>query len=546
MLITRAESGLARLDFQYNTILVKRVKKIPGKRFNPHPLGGYWTAPIDGLKKAVQNRVLSPGYLWPELLSIVPNNLFNSLSVEVKADRLRIKGGENIETLLKSLFDLCSYEYEIEKESAIGSLVKIYQTGEAFIVVFPKGLYKRITSFLRYFQFAFYKEYDDIVQPEPTLELSLHGFTPRSYQQKACSMIMNGDIPNRATLVMATGAGKTILSATITSQIKVPTIFYTYSLDLLEQTVRVYEEALGVKIGKIGGRSFSIEPITVASIQTVYSCIGKTDKRAVKLFDYLSTVKAQFIDEGHMLGAETIYAVAGLTDPYYSYALTATPYREDGKEIYIEAASGPSVELITEEELMQGGYILPVEVEIYPIKHYPTRVKRYKALYDKEIVDHWERTRSVVKAARKYADKQVIILVKDIVHGNKFSELLRAPFVHGNTPSKERTEALQDFKDKKFNLLIASSILKQGVDIPEAEVLILAHGGASYVELIQKVGRVRRPAPGKKAGIVVDFYDEIQPLKEDDVFRAQSQKRIAFYQEKGYRITFHGEGVVSY
>ena len=118
--------------------------------------------------------------------------------------------------------------------------------------------------------------------------------------------------------------------------------------------------------------------------------------------------------------------------------------------------------------------------------------------------------------------------------------------MHGTTPSKERTEALQDFKDKKFNLLIASSILKQGVDIPEAEVLILAHGGASYVELIQKVGRVRRPASGKKAGIVVDFYDEIQPLKEDDVFRAQSQKRIAFYQEKDYRITFHGEGVVSH
>lgn len=44
MLITRTEAGLARLDFQYNALLVDRVKKIPGRRFNEHPLGNYWTA----------------------------------------------------------------------------------------------------------------------------------------------------------------------------------------------------------------------------------------------------------------------------------------------------------------------------------------------------------------------------------------------------------------------------------------------------------------------------------------------------------------------
>lgn len=544
MLITRAE-GLARFDFQYNDSLVEKIKKIPGRRFHREPLGDYWTAPINQLKGAVSNGILTPGYLWPDLLDIVPNNIFSGLIVEVKNDKLRIRGNGNTKLLLKSLYDLCSYEYEVDKESVIGSLIKAYKSRESFIVTFPKGLHSRITSFLRYFRFTSYKEYNELSKPEPELDLSLN-VTPRPYQQKACSMIVNGDIPNRATLVMATGAGKTILSAAITAQIKVPTIFYTYSLDLLEQTVRVYEEVLGTKIGKVGGRNFSIEPITVASIQTVYSSLGKTDKRATKLFEYLSNVKAQFIDEGHMLGADTIYAVSTLADPYYSYALTATPFREDGKEIFIEAATGPAVELISEEELMQGGYILPVEVEIYPVKHYPTKIKWYKALYDKEIVDHWERTRSTVKAAKKYADKQTIILVKDIIHGNKFSELLGAPFIHGSTPTKERTEVLQKFKDKEFNLLIASSILKQGVDIPEAEVLILAHGGTSIGELLQKIGRVRRPAPGKSAGLVIDFYDEIQPERDDDILRAQSQKRIALYQSKGFKITFHRKEVVSH
>lgn len=540
MRITQAEPNLAKLEFRYNEELVARVKKIPGKRYNEDPLGNYWTVPVSNLQGAALNGALSPGYLWPELLHVVSQNIFQGLSVEVKPDRLRIKGKGNIKLLLKSLYDLCSYEYEIERESAIGSLIKAYHAKDSFIVTFPRGLLSRVTSFLRHFQFLIYKEHLSEDKPEQTLDLTLNGFTPREYQQKACSRIMDGDIPSRATLVMATGAGKTILSAAITAQIRVPTIFYTYSLDLLEQTTEVYEKALETKIGKVGGRHFSIEPITVASIQTVYASLGKTEKRSLKLFNYLTTVKAQFIDEGHMLGAETIYAVSTLANPYYSYALTATPFREDGKEICIEAASGPTIELIKEEELTQGGYILPVEVEIYPIKHYPNKAKKYKTLYDKEIVDHWERTRTTVKVAKKYADKQVIILVKDIIHGNKFSELLQAPFIHGSTPTKERKDTLQRFKEKQLNLLIASSILKQGVDLPEAEVLILAHGGASIVELIQKVGRVRRPAPGKTAGTVVDFYDEIQPPRDFDVFRAQSHKRLVFYQSKGYKITFHG------
>jgi len=31
MVITRAGSGLARFDFQYNALLVEKIKKIPGR-----------------------------------------------------------------------------------------------------------------------------------------------------------------------------------------------------------------------------------------------------------------------------------------------------------------------------------------------------------------------------------------------------------------------------------------------------------------------------------------------------------------------------------
>ena len=49
MVITRAGSGLARFDFQYNALLVEKIKKIPGREFIKNPLGDYWTAPINNL-----------------------------------------------------------------------------------------------------------------------------------------------------------------------------------------------------------------------------------------------------------------------------------------------------------------------------------------------------------------------------------------------------------------------------------------------------------------------------------------------------------------
>ena len=181
-----------------------------------------------------------------------------------------------------------------------------------------------------------------------------------------------------------------------------------------------------------------------------------------------------------------------------------------------------------------------MEVEIYPVAHKPPRKKiKYRNLYENEIIDHWGRHRAVVTAAKKYANKQVIILVKEIRHGHKLQDNLLCPFIHGKTKASERDEILQRFMAKEINTLIASSILKQGVDIPEAEVLILAHGGTSLVELLQKIGRVRRPAENKFKGIVVDFYDYTEPESDNDKLKKQAQRRIKLYEHKNFSIIRH-------
>mgnify|MGYP000966057614 CR=1 FL=1 len=527
-----------RLQFQYNQELVSKIKNIPGSCFHKDALKSYWTIPNASINIARRSKLFTEGNFYPGALNIIDFRRFEKLSIEVKADRIKACGPQNsLFDFLHNIRDLCSFEEKVQNTHEIRTLAKdIYFKNNILVVTFPKGLYSRVLKFLRVFKLQKLYVYPLTDAPKPSLNLNFANFTPRPYQSNVAREILNHEISNRQTLKMATGSGKTLLAALITANLKIPTIFYTYSRDLLVQTADVYEQALKQEVGCIGGNKFKIKPITIASIQTVHSCYEKQDNKWNKLAPYLSQVQCQFIDEGHGLGAETIYEVANITDAYYSYALTATPWREDGKEIFIEAASGPVIEPISEKELEDGGYILPIEVEMYPVKHYSTKKKSYRYMYGTQIIDHWERNRKIIKAVRKYDGKQVIILVKENAHGKKIQDVLNVPFIHGNTSSRERKEVLDQFREGKNKILIASSILKQGVDLPSCEVLVLAHGGSSLVELMQKVGRVRRPAPGESKGIVIDFYDQILPEVDGDIFKAQSERRLAFYRSKGFVI----------
>lgn len=526
-------NDLIQIDFQYDPATVAAVKALPGARFVKDHIGAYWTIPPQMLLRLFDDFDLSPGYLYPDCMDFLNQKIFKNLKVDIKYDRVKIEG-TMANRMLDSIRDVCSIEYLNDKSVLREHLGEIiYDKDNIIVFKYPPGLYWRILDFIRQCGV------EPVVYPypkPPSLNPININIFPRYYQEETVQEIASGKIPNRATLVMATGAGKTMLAVMITAALGVSTIFYTYSTDLLEQTAQVYEEVFQQKIGRVGGDYFDVQPITVATVQTVYSCHELKDERWDILSDYLNDVKLMFVDEGHMLGAETLFKVSRVTDAYYSYALTATPERDDGKELLIEAGTGPVVTIISEEELVEKGYILPVEVEMIKAEHAKYTGRTYNSKYKHAIVNNEYRNKLICDAVKRYQGKQIIVLVKEIKHGERLAQQLNVPFIHGS--SKNRTSILDAFKQKCINTLIASSILKQGVDIPEAEVLIMAHGGSSPVELVQKIGRVRRPAPGKNKGIVVDFFDYC-PIESNDVFRQQAYKRYAIYRQKNFDVHQH-------
>ena len=524
-------NDLVRIDFKYDPATVAAVKALPGARFNKDYMGAYWTIPLHCLPQSFKKLNLSPGHLYPDCMKYLRPS-FKGIRVDIKHDRVKIEGN-NPKKLLRSLKDLCSIEY-LQKDKVITETIGevIYDNNNIIVFKYPPGLYWRILDFIRQCSIK------PVVHPypqSPSFNSVSINISPRYYQEDAVNKIISSQI-NRGTLVMATGAGKTILAVMITAALGLNTIFYTYSTDLLEQTTQVFEEVFQQKIGRVGGDCFDIQPITVATVQTVYSCFELKDERWDVLSGFLNDVNLMFIDEGHMLGAETLFKVSQITDAYYSYALTATPEREDGKELLIEAGTGPAINIISEEELVKQGYILPVEVELIEVEHAKYTGRTYNTKYKRAIVNNEYRNNLICDAVKRHQGKQIIVLIKEIKHGEKLSQKLNVPFIHGS--SKDRTTTLDAFKNRHIHTLIASSILKQGVDMPEAEVLVLAHGGSSQVELIQKIGRIRRPAPNKNKGIVIDFFDYC-PIETNDTFRQQSYKRYAIYRQKNFTVRQH-------
>ncbi|MFX1374493.1 MAG: DEAD/DEAH box helicase [Promethearchaeota archaeon] len=62
---------------------------------------------------------------------------------------------------------------------------------------------------------------------------------------------------------------------------------------------------------------------------------------------------------------------------------------------------------------------------------------------------------------------------------------------------KLQSEILQEFRDDKINVLIATSVAEEGIDIPNVEAIIFYEPVPSEIRLIQRRGRTGRYAPGR-------------------------------------------------
>ncbi len=105
---------------------------------------------------------------------------------------------------------------------------------------------------------------------------------------------------------------------------------------------------------------------------------------------------------------------------------------------------------------------------------------------------------------------------------------LRVGLLHGALASHERSSVMQAFAEARIDVLVATTVVEVGVDIPNANLMVIEHaerfGLATLHQLRGRIGR------GAHRGACVLLYDE--PLSE----AARARLKIVFDSSDGFEI----------
>jgi superfamily II DNA or RNA helicase len=156
----------------------------------------------------------------------------------------------------------------------------------------------------------------------------------------------------------------------------------------------------------------------------------------------------------------------------------------------------------------------------------------WQSIIDIGIVNNVARNNQVVRWAKSHLEEQVLILVPSVTLGERYEKLIpNSLCVHSKLGKPKRRKAMEDFKSGTLKCMIATSLADEGLDLPNAKVLIMVSGGRSTQKTIQRTARVLRSHHSKDGAIIYDFEDLFHPTANK-----HAQRRQAVYREMEYDI----------
>jgi len=391
-------------------------------------------------------------------------------------------------------------------------------------------------------------------------DITLKNFEMRDYQINSIkSWISDINMTGNGIIKAPTGSGKSVIA--ILSALEMlknkpnSKIIYAVNSTTLLKQFQNFAKKEDLPFVLVSGEINELEKgqksdFIALSVSYYYS--QKKRGQNQKLKELIQNADLITIDEAHHTPANMIKSLLLDSPNSIRLGLSATPLREDGKELEIQGLLGKISYSIDYAELVKNHYLVPLVYIQFTPKISEKIMNKLRAVRDFYAGQPFAKEYSAVLRIFEnspYTNQQIIqkikelnkypalVIVRRISVAKKLSELLNqngiiADWVSSKTNLEERMNKIESLKNGKLQVLVSTSLADEGLDIQNLQLVVLLSQGKSRIKLIQRIGRVMRPYKNKNKGYILDI------AYNADIFQRQADKRKKF-------VSSEYEGIIS-
>ena len=377
-------------------------------------------------------------------------------------------------------------------------------------IIFWTGLIPRLKEFSNKNNLGI--EFPKIERVEGHKHPHLKGIQFRLDQLK---LMKKAIVLQQGMIISATGTGKTLLQLGIISAFPDRKwLILAHTVDLVKQTyeeIKKYDvNSVAIMTGQHVVSEIPHENIVVSTVQTF--------KKFIKA-DSILAFTGVIVDEAHHVNKQaSVYSdvLSALKYTTIRLGFTATKHPTTEGQLVSEGLLGPIIGEFKINTAVDKKVLATPKIKILksPFNQRVKDTQSYQSVYQKGIVVNRQRNELIKDEVKSNVadNKSCLIMVNKIEHGELISELLNEYnieniFIHGSTDGQERDNIKELLMDKKLLCVIATTIWKEGINIPSLDVIINAAGGKSEIAVFQAIGRGLRRTSEKGTVTIVDFFD---------------------------------------
>ena len=328
---------------------------------------------------------------------------------------------------------------------------------------------------------------------------------------------------SRASFVVATGLGKTVIAASIAQTLfqyglrKV--LVLCHATDLAIQLQKSFwcqiSKSIPTRLFMDGDAPVPFEGISFGLYQTLFQYLGGLDPDA---FDLI------IVDEAHHALGNGFMTCLSHLKPKFVIGMTATPWRGDGASF--ASLFGSPLKEVSLVDGMKMGFLARVDYRLMCDNIDWDEVRRLSKnkLTIRDLNKHLflpQRDSAVIVALKKLQNEKeeplkIAVFSPSVAHAESFANALCLSGISArcvSVPDKAvRRAALLAYTTGKIQAITAVDLLNEGIDVPDINVLVFLRATHSRRIFIQQLGRGLRVSQNKDAVVVLDFVTDIRRL----------------------------------